>query len=143
MVYNKACQANEGNFRQYLVMEENNMNKNWLYRILAIALVAMLALPMFAMAEEVETFDLGGEEGVELIEKKLDTPVPAVDPAMPDPTQQVWEWHFDENAGTDYSCTVDIDLANPEREYIHSDGPVSEYWIEPYGFRWLLGKQGE
>ena len=36
-----------------------------------------------------------------------------------------------------------IDLADPEREYIHSDGPVSEYWLEPYGFRWLLEKQGE
>jgi hypothetical protein len=29
------------------------MNKNWLYRVLALALVAMLALPMFAMAEDV------------------------------------------------------------------------------------------
>lgn len=28
------------------------MNKNWLYRVLALALVAMLALPMFALAEE-------------------------------------------------------------------------------------------
>jgi len=29
------------------------MNKNWLYRVLALALVAMLALPMFALADEV------------------------------------------------------------------------------------------
>ena len=28
------------------------MNKNWFYRVLALALVAMLAVPMFAFAEE-------------------------------------------------------------------------------------------
>jgi len=31
-----------------------------------------------------------------------------------------------------------IDMTAPEREYIKGDGPMSEYVIEPYGFRWLL-----
>ncbi|MBQ9272809.1 MAG: hypothetical protein IJ227_03715, partial [Mogibacterium sp.] len=31
-----------------------------------------------------------------------------------------------------------IDMTSPEREYIKGDGPMSEYVIEPYGFRWLL-----
>lgn len=31
-----------------------------------------------------------------------------------------------------------IDMLEPGREYIHGDGPVSEYGLEPYGFRWLL-----
>ena len=29
------------------------------------------------------------------------------------------------------------DLAEPDREYIRSLFPTSEYWIEPYGFRWF------
>ena len=29
------------------------------------------------------------------------------------------------------------DLAEPDREYIRSLLPTSEYWIEPYGFRWF------
>ena len=107
MVYNKACQANEGNFRQYLVMEENNMNKNWLYRILAIALVAMLALPVFAMAEEVETFDLGGEEGVELIEKKLSYTEAGDTPYDWDSTNYAFD--FD---GGSQTFSETIDLAN-------------------------------
>ena len=31
-----------------------------------------------------------------------------------------------------------IDMTNTDRRYEHGDEPVSEYWIEPYGFRWLL-----
>jgi len=31
-----------------------------------------------------------------------------------------------------------IDMTAPDREYIKGDGPMSEYWIEPYGYRWLL-----
>lgn len=31
-----------------------------------------------------------------------------------------------------------IDMTSPEREYIKGEGPMSEYVIEPYGFRWLL-----
>ena len=33
-----------------------------------------------------------------------------------------------------------IDMVEPEREFIPGDGPLSEYWLEPYGFRWLLEK---
>lgn len=55
------------------------MNKNWLYRVLAMALVAMLALPVFAMAEDVAAlnefdavdeveFDLGAEGAEEEVE---------------------------------------------------------------------------
>ena len=32
------------------------------------------------------------------------------------------------------------DLVEPERESIPGDGSLSEYWLEPYGFRWLLEK---
>jgi len=41
------------------------MNKNWLYRVLALALVAMLALPMFALADEVlpEQGEVAAEAG--------------------------------------------------------------------------------
>ena len=31
-----------------------------------------------------------------------------------------------------------IDMTSPEREYIKGDGPMSEYIVEPYGFRWLM-----
>ena len=31
-----------------------------------------------------------------------------------------------------------IDMIAPDREYIRGDGPMSEYVLEPYGFRWLL-----
>ena len=31
-----------------------------------------------------------------------------------------------------------IDMIEPEREYIKGDGPMSEYVVEPYGYRWLL-----
>lgn len=48
------------------------MNKNWLYRILAIALVAMLALPMFAMAEET-AIELGADGEATVAEQKLAT----------------------------------------------------------------------
>jgi hypothetical protein len=79
------------------------MNKNWLYRILAIALVAMLALPVFAMAEEVDTFELGAAE---LEEKKLDyDPQDAVewDPEDPD----INPFDFDEGSKT-YACNIDL-----------------------------------
>ena len=33
-----------------------------------------------------------------------------------------------------------IDMAVPEREYIPGEGRMSEYWLEPYGFRWFLEK---
>ena len=31
-----------------------------------------------------------------------------------------------------------IDMIEPEREYIKGEGPMSEYIVEPYGYRWLL-----
>lgn len=31
-----------------------------------------------------------------------------------------------------------IDMTAPDREYIKGEGPMSEYWLEPYGYRWLL-----
>ena len=105
------------------------MNKNWLYRILAIALVAMLALPVFAMAEEAE-FELGGEEGVELIEKAPYAPPedPVNEPGdddFPSAKTQVWEWDFSKYYGTSYSCTVDVDVANPEH--------YTNYWFDAQG----------
>jgi len=75
------------------------MNKNWLYRILAIALVALLALPVFAMAEEVEAFELGA---VELEEKKL-----TYDPVDPDPWDPTVPFDFDGPSVT-YNTTIDL-----------------------------------
>ena len=30
------------------------------------------------------------------------------------------------------------DLTEPDREFIQGEGTMTEYWLEPYGFRWLL-----
>lgn len=30
------------------------------------------------------------------------------------------------------------DLTEPDRQYIRSDAPTTEYWLEPFGFRWFL-----
>ena len=39
---------------------------------------------------------------------------------------------------TDITTADRIDMTHPERRYEHSDNVMSEYWLEPYGFRWLL-----
>lgn len=33
-----------------------------------------------------------------------------------------------------------VDMTSADRHYVKGDGPMDEYWIEPYGFRWLLEK---
>ena len=30
------------------------------------------------------------------------------------------------------------DLTEPDREFTQGEGSMTEYWLEPYGFRWLL-----
>lgn len=78
------------------------MNKNWLYRVLAVALVAMLALPMFAMAEEKDAFQLGanGEAtAVELMAKE------SWDPEIPTVVVD-----FDSSL----NLTLDVDLGNED-----------------------------
>jgi len=77
------------------------MNKNWLYRILAIALVAMLALPVFAMAEEVEEFDLGE---IVLEEKPL-TDDDGDGEADPFPWGEPWDFN---NPSTTFEETIDL-----------------------------------
>jgi len=44
------------------------MNKNWFYKVLALVLVAMLALPMFALAEETEEVVIAAEAPAEVVE---------------------------------------------------------------------------
>jgi amylosucrase len=45
---------------------------------------------------------------------------------------------------SEHRCRTEIetadwnDMTEPEREYIPGEGPKSEYWIEPYGFRWFI-----
>ena len=47
---------------------------------------------------------------------------------------------------SEHYCRTEIetrdrtDMAVPERDYIPGEGRMSEYWIEPYGFRWFLDK---
>lgn len=45
-----------------------------------------------------------------------------------------------EEVRTEIETAEYADLVEPEREFIPGDGSLSEYWIEPYGFRWLLEK---
>jgi hypothetical protein len=33
-----------------------------------------------------------------------------------------------------------IDMVNTERAYEHGTDSSSEYWLDPYGFRWLLSE---
>jgi glycosidase len=32
------------------------------------------------------------------------------------------------------------DIVEADREYIRGEYPITEYWMEPYGFRWFLKK---
>ena len=41
---------------------------------------------------------------------------------------------------TEINTADRIDLVEPERVYEHGEGRTSEYWLEPYGFRWFLEK---
>lgn len=47
---------------------------------------------------------------------------------------------------SEHYCRTEIetrdrtDMVVPERDYIPGEGRMSEYWIEPYGFRWFLDK---
>lgn len=47
---------------------------------------------------------------------------------------------------SEHYCRTEIetrdrtDMAVPERKYIPGEGRMSEYWLEPYGFRWFLDK---
>ena len=47
---------------------------------------------------------------------------------------------------SEHYCRTEIetrdrtDMAVPERDYIPGEGRMSEYWLEPYGFRWFLDK---
>lgn len=71
------------------------MNKNWLYRILAIALVAMLALPVFAMAEEFEEVEvILGNDGV--VEEAADVEENLVIDVEEDNPDDYFEVDFDE-----------------------------------------------
>ena len=44
----------------------------------------------------------------------------------------------DNHVRTEIATADRIDMTHPERRYEHGDSEMSEYWLEPYGFRWLL-----
>lgn len=89
------------------------MNKNWLYRVLAMALIAMLALPVFAVAEdaepmvgltqseeavEEEAFDLFAEGEEEEAESKMGVILPFDLPVMDIPTWDEKDWDANDEA---------------------------------------------
>jgi hypothetical protein len=93
------------------------MNKNWLYRVLALALVAMLAVPMFALAEDVlpEQVEAAAEAGElafgedEVVAK---TPI---------------------GSATAGPITVDLAYDDPDAEYTRVAGTTSQIFVDGVG----------
>ena len=44
-----------------------------------------------------------------------------------------------DNVGAEIETADRVDMTDPGRRYVRGEGRMSEYWLEPYGFRWLLG----